>query len=505
MADVLPSSMKLGASSSVGATSITLGAEAHALAKLARWIAIDPFTSECEVRRVTGHSTTTVTFSGALAYAHATDDAVLYLTQPEYPVEFFGAKGDNSTDDTTSIQRAIDAVAASGYGGVVRFGAATYKITSTLAISSKRGVRLEGDVHSYASPASFQGTTLKWAGTTSLPMLKLWNSQDCAVTWLGFDGADTTGVTGLLLDSDNTVASKRNHLEHLFFRRCEKGIQMASVAGGGTQYQVDSNYITNCAFYEGYGTSTAIYISSQNVDLTRIVNCEISSFTYGVRLVRAGIIQLENVSGGTLTDFIRIEGPYASLQATNCQAESITNWLYVTTGAPDSVAPITLISCTVDAVLNIDKRVRITSVGCTYNANVNLDGDDVEFLSIGDYFNSTSINQNGTNDRAYILAGDKGLNLDGGSAYWKQMLSNTATWNPGSVADGATTNTTITVTGAAEGDLVQVSHSALTSPGVVLFGTVASANTVYVTLINHSGGAYDLASGTLRATVVKHG
>ena len=73
------------------------------------------------------------------------------------------------------------------------------------------------------------------------------------------------------------------------------------------------------------------------------------------------------------------------------------------------------------------------------------------------------------------------------------------------MADGATTNTTITVTGATEGDLVFVSHDKLNSPGVVLFGTVASANTVYVTLINHSGGAYDLASGTLRATVVKHG
>ena len=502
--DSVPNSMQLNAAASAGATAVTLRAAAHSLAQRATFIAIDPFTTECEVRRVSSHVSSTVNFtSDALDYGHAEYDNVLYLRSPDFTVELFGAKGDGSTDDTTAIQRAVDQAAING--GRVLFGANTYKITDTIDIDTQRGIHLQGEAMAYASPGNYRGTTLKWAGTTNLPMLKIWNSQDCAVTWLGFDGADTTGVVGILVDSNNTQVSKRHHLEHLFIRRVNLGLQLASVVGGGTQYQVDSNYIGNVAFYEGYGTSTAIYISSQNVDLTRITDCEISSFTYGVQLVRAGTIQLENVSGGTLTDFIRIEGPYASLQVTNCQAESLTYWLDVTTGAPDSTAPITLINCTVDAVFNIDKRVRITSVGTTYNADVNLDGNDVEFISIGDYFNSTAINQNGTNDRAYLWDGNKGLNLDGGSAYWKQMLTGTATWDPGSIADGAIASTTITVTGCAEGDLVLVSHDKLNSAGVLLFGTVASANTCYVTLVNHSGGNYDLATGTLRATVIKHG
>lgn len=503
MADQVPNSMQLNAAVSAGATAITLKAAAHSLAQRATWIAIDPFTTECEVRRVSSHVSSTVNFtSDALDYAHAENDNVVYLSSPDFAVELFGAKGDGSIDDTTAIQRAIDQAAING--GRVIFGANTYKITDTLDIDTLRGIHLQGEMHSYASPGNYRGTTLKWAGTTNLPMLKLWNSQDCAVTWIGFDGADTTGVTGILVDSNNSQTSKRHHLEHLFVRRCNIGLQLASVVGGGTQYQVDSNYISNCAFYEGIGTSSAIYVSSQNVDLTRISNCEISSFTYGVRLVRSGIVQLENVSGGTLTDFIRIEGPYATLQVTNCQAESITNWLMYTSSAPASTNPITLVSCTMDAVLNIDERTRITSVGCTYNANVNLDGNDVEFISIGDYFNSTAINQNGVNDRAYVLDGTSGLALDS-TAYWKQMLTGTATWDPGSIADGATANTTITVTGCAVGDLVLMSHDKLTVGNVVLFGTVSSANTVYVTLVNHSGGNYDLASGTLRATVIKHG
>jgi len=51
-------------------------------------------------------------------------------------VKWFGAKGDGSTDDTTAIQAAIDAVETAG-GGAVYIPAGTYKITSALEISQK--------------------------------------------------------------------------------------------------------------------------------------------------------------------------------------------------------------------------------------------------------------------------------------------------------------------------------------------------------------------------------
>jgi hypothetical protein len=54
----------------------------------------------------------------------------------------FGALGNNSNDDTAAIQAAINSVAASG--GQVYFPAGTYKITSTITISTK-GVHLIGD------------------------------------------------------------------------------------------------------------------------------------------------------------------------------------------------------------------------------------------------------------------------------------------------------------------------------------------------------------------------
>ena len=82
-------------------------------------------------------------------------------------------------------------------------------------------------------------------------------------------------------------------------------------------------------------------------------------------------------------------------------------------------------------------------------------------------------------------------------------LIGSATWDPGSVSSGLATTTSVTVTGAAVGDyVVGVSHSQITTAAVVLTGQVTSANTVTVTLANFSGGAVDLASGTVRVRVV---
>lgn len=89
----------------------------------------------------------------------------------------------------------------------------------------------------------------------------------------------------------------------------------------------------------------------------------------------------------------------------------------------------------------------------------------------------------------------------GGGAVLKKMLSATATYDPPSTANGAAWSTTITVTGAAVGDNVMVSHSSVTSGDWNLYGYVSAANTVTVYGRNNTGGTVDLASGTLRATV----
>ena len=80
-------------------------------------------------------------------------------------------------------------------------------------------------------------------------------------------------------------------------------------------------------------------------------------------------------------------------------------------------------------------------------------------------------------------------------------VSGTKTWDPGSVADGALTSTVLTVTGAVVGDPVAVGFSTAVPAGALLVGAVTAADSVTVTLLNKTGGALDLTSGTLKAIV----
>lgn len=79
-------------------------------------------------------------------------------------------------------------------------------------------------------------------------------------------------------------------------------------------------------------------------------------------------------------------------------------------------------------------------------------------------------------------------------------LTSSVTWNPPSVADKASTSTTVTVTGAALGNYVQPSFS-LDLQGMQLTGNISSANTATVVLSNLTGGALDLGSGTLKVRI----
>ncbi len=82
----------------------------------------------------------------------------------------------------------------------------------------------------------------------------------------------------------------------------------------------------------------------------------------------------------------------------------------------------------------------------------------------------------------------------------KTSISAYATWDPASIANGARESTDVTVTGALLGDFVKGSFS-LDLAGLTLSATVKATNTVTATLSNNTGGAVDLASGTLSVVV----
>lgn len=79
--------------------------------------------------------------------------------------------------------------------------------------------------------------------------------------------------------------------------------------------------------------------------------------------------------------------------------------------------------------------------------------------------------------------------------------SATATWDPPNMADGAITSTTIAVTGARVGDPAVAGLTSLGAVDVMITAHVQAADTVRVFLYNRTGGALDIASGTLTACV----
>lgn len=83
-----------------------------------------------------------------------------------------------------------------------------------------------------------------------------------------------------------------------------------------------------------------------------------------------------------------------------------------------------------------------------------------------------------------------------------QALSGTATYDPPSLADAAGASTTVTVTGAALGDVALASFS-LSTQGITVTANVTATDTVTVRFQNETGGVLDLASGTLKAVVFK--
>lgn len=83
------------------------------------------------------------------------------------------------------------------------------------------------------------------------------------------------------------------------------------------------------------------------------------------------------------------------------------------------------------------------------------------------------------------------------------QLAAEVTWDPASLANGASASQSVTVTGAAVGDPAVAGFTGINAAGWRLTACVIAANTVSVFLTNNTGGTLNLASGTLKVVVFK--
>jgi len=122
-----------------GATTFTVNAIPPGL-QVGAYVAIDSYTTECEVRKVTNISSLTLTVS-ALTFAHASGNTVLLITEESLSASVFGAFGTGS-DEHAALQQAIYQTCAIGGlwldgGGSAR----TYSVTQPLVLVSGSKLR----------------------------------------------------------------------------------------------------------------------------------------------------------------------------------------------------------------------------------------------------------------------------------------------------------------------------------------------------------------------------
>ena len=142
-----------------------------------------------------GNQTITVTDKTTSSIAGSSNAIHVGAIAGAFPVEWFGAKGDGESDDTTAIQNAISTAAAAG-GGSVLFKVARYFTTGTFVVPT--GVVLCGSVE-----GPFDVSGVNPALTTIAPTLLITNTSNPFLTLQGIG----IGVSDLLFHYPNQVPS----------------------------------------------------------------------------------------------------------------------------------------------------------------------------------------------------------------------------------------------------------------------------------------------------------
>lgn len=159
-----------------------------------------------------------------------------------YSVKDFGAVGNGSTDDSTAIQAAIDAVVAAAGGGTVYFPSGSYKITTTINVTSG-SVRLLGD---HVGSASILST-----GTTGT-MILLTGNRHSIENLLIYRNTHSTNSNSIVVSIVNGVQCK---LDNCWL---QGGYHCLSITGTACT----DNIITRCNFTFATGSAMVILQSA---------------------------------------------------------------------------------------------------------------------------------------------------------------------------------------------------------------------------------------------------
>jgi len=233
-----------------------------------------------------------------------------------------------------------------------------------------------------------------------------------------------------------------------------------------------------------------------------IFSDEASSYRNG--RIQNNIIQFSTLTAGTIA--LQVEGQGNGVVVESNIVYRATTGIYVTTATGDlndvQVRGNLFDGGTFNIIFNAFAAQTLRRLVVENNVVVNPAGTSYGALNNGGAGTVTAARFR-FNDLASATApfsGSPGTSpvVEGNLGY----LSASGTWDPPDILNGASAATTLTVGGAAVGDAVVASFSNALG-GLALAAQVSATDTVEVRLLNNSGGAVNLTSGTVRVRVTK--
>lgn len=544
----------LSAAPSATDTTIDVKSMPSGVVANAVWAVIDPYTSECEIRKVTGISTLALTVA-ALTYAHAVDDPVIFVNSPVVNVKWFGARGDGTTEDATAIQRALNQnlSGATNRGTIYYFPQGIYKVSTSLDLTNARDFIIRGDTWQNTiidghcsdravfdllgarffvfedisingddtnSPACafFGARTATGPNMANFEMRRVNCTNTFAVAPWYFVSVENVHLEGCrsdllsspfiyksLLANDDSVVSDYETISgatagtiHRLLN-CQFGVDGATnndgiQLEGASGSVIDGNYITI------YGTTDAIILSGgQDIVNIRITNNTIEGDgdTF-LRIQESGtdVIGLFCANNGLATTVI-------DMATGTTLVRSELRSLISNAGSGASVM-------TLEDVTDTEIRNCWNQSTHTYTVNGDFQRNTVYLPSAltappsvsGNEANNVYHVQSGTTSRGMILQGSYGIKV-GGGAMIDHIYSASTTYDPGTVANGNRVNKSVPITGAVAGDPAFVGVSPALADNVDVFWKTW-AGSVRITFVNNTGGNWTPGTLTLNATTFTH-
>lgn len=248
--------MYLAGNAGAGGTTISVYNVSSGITSFRGWLVIDPYTDECEIRKVRSVNDTTLTIS-ALSYSHDINNVVLLIPNPIINVTWFGVDANTGTaDNSTAFARAIAQVSDTNELNIVEIPPGTFNFTSSLSLGNKPiTIRGSGEKYTKLKFNGCNGLTYD-AGTAGTGGSFHLNLEDFLV-----EGNWTASTTGISIEQAVYLDMRRIRVQYF----TTYGIYLYFIIGG---------MMNNCVVRDNDGDG--LYFDGV-VNVFQLISCAITN------------------------------------------------------------------------------------------------------------------------------------------------------------------------------------------------------------------------------------